>query len=129
MKDFEFMVWKKLIQWRIQKLNLERNEMLKSIINHKTQMFGQSRSIYCTVTMLTLKYLMHWTNMVLAQHLKMLPSPKVAQNLADNLIVHYVVWSGWSTNNDQIHLFQILLNIYLHYLSYIFISLLSLNCF
>jgi len=29
---------------------------------------------------------MHWTDMVLAKHLKMLPSPKVAQNLVNNLI-------------------------------------------
>ena len=97
MKDQEFLVWKKLIQWRIQKLNLERNEMLKSIINHKTQMFGQSRSIYCTVTMLTLKYLMHWTDMVLAKHLKMLPSPKVAQNLVDNLIKQHSEQSTFFT--------------------------------
>ena len=47
--------------------------------------------------MLTLKYLMHWTDMVLAKHLKMLPSPKVAQNLVDNLIKQHSEQSTFFT--------------------------------
>ena len=47
--------------------------------------------------MLTLKYLMHWTDMVLAKHLKMLPSPKVAQNLVDDLIKQHSEQSTFFT--------------------------------
>lgn len=81
----DFPVWKKLIQWRIQKLNLERNKMEKPITSYNPQILGNLEVFNGTVTMLILKYLMHWTDMVLAKHLKMLPSPKVAQNLVDNL--------------------------------------------